>query len=407
MIVNILRTREEFLELEHDWRELYEQAGRPDFYLSYDWFYAMICLAQKPPARQYILTVRDGGTLAGILPCCISNKRVRLFNHRALELIGNIYSPYRSGLVLPEKEDAVAHALSWFLHDNCCGDWEIINFECVSPRDNFLNRLDSLISKWDAPAKRTLLFVNMISDFKTFARSEDFFSTFSSNTRNHIRKNFNRLKRLGAIDIVMTSHEQQDIGRAMADYYEVYRASWKHAEMFDPQFHLRLAKYLAAKDKLRIFAMYLDRDETGKEAIASAKSSLSVNDGTHSGIPIASSLFIVTDGKAYFLKTAYRREFADYSAGTILLWFVMRHLIDVDKVKLIDHQKGDEPYKYKWAKVNDERFLYQAANPRSVKARLDLWLDNNIVPPLKKALVFLGILKNKKYEFYQEKYAEA
>ena len=108
------------------------------------------------------------------------------------------------------------------------------------------------------------------------------------------------------------------------------------------------------------------------------------------GIPIAYYLAIIHNNKAYGLKTSYDARFANFSPGTVLIWFVMKHLLDVESCLSLDHQKGDEDFKKKFlGRVHEDRCLVQFANPRSPLARLEVWNEKHIVPKIKRMVNYL------------------
>jgi hypothetical protein len=109
----------------------------------------------------------------------------------------------------------------------------------------------------------------------------------------------------------------------LADYESVYEASWK-----PPEGAARLVRELARQ--------------------AAAAGTLRLGVAYHQSRPIAAQLWLVENGQAMIHKLAYREDARELSAGTLLSVEMFRHVLDVDKVSLIDFGLGDHPYKAEW-----------------------------------------------------------
>jgi len=68
------------------------------------------------------------------------------------------------------------------------------------------------------------------------------------------------------------------------------------------------------------------------------------------------------------MKTAYDESVpASVSAGGVLTFKLIEHLIDADGVKVIDYGVGDEEYKSKWMSSRRERWGVMAYNRHTAK----------------------------------------
>ncbi|HEY7238257.1 MAG TPA: GNAT family N-acetyltransferase [Burkholderiales bacterium] len=139
--------------------------------------------------------------------------------------------------------------------------------------------------------------------------------------------------------------QPQEVERAMADYERVYRSSWKTGEPY-PAFMPGLARRCAERGWLRLGIAYLD------------------------GEPAAAQLWIVADATASIFKVAYDQRFAKESVGTLLTSLIMEHVIDRDKVAVVDYLTGDDGYKKDWMSQRRERWGIVAFNPRTVRGLL-------------------------------------
>ena len=387
--IQVIHTRADLAALADDWDQLAADCGEREFYLSFDWFHAVLHLAQDSPEYLYVITVRSDGELIGLLPGCITARKLRLFTHRSLELIGNIYSPVRGCLVAPGHEHDVAEALVRFLLRDRPGKWAVLNFEGLSENDPFMAKVDLRLREAGVRTRSVPQFKNVVTDLSGFDDSTTYFKSLSKSLRQTVRTGINRMNCEGDAEITLILNKNQDIDRAMQGYYAIYRESWKKQEG-DPEFHRRLACYLATKGRLRLFILYFkpgaQADPEREHRVASYESPVQPDRAVPADyLPVASCYFITYGKTAYFLKTAYRDEFKKYSTGNVLFWFAVKYLLDVDGVTMIDHQKGDEPYKLRWGEIRENRVQYQAANPRAAKARLELWAERQVVPKLRRA----------------------
>lgn len=141
---------------------------------------------------------------------------------------------------------------------------------------------------------------------------------------------------------------------AWADYEAVYRASWKPEEGSFP-FLRALAEQEGAAGTLRLGIAKKD------------------------GVPVAAQLWLVEHGEATIHKLAYAENVKPLSPGTILGEAMFRHVLDRDRVRVIDYGTGDEPYKADW--MSERRMLWRltAHNPRRLKGLMGAvraWASN-------------------------------
>jgi len=68
--------------------------------------------------------------------------------------------------------------------------------------------------------------------------------------------------------------------------------------------------------------------------------------------------------KASIFRLAYDEEWKRYSPGSILTAYLMRHVINIDKVEEIDFLTGNEPYKQDWMTERRERYRVHFIKPK-------------------------------------------
>jgi hypothetical protein len=150
-----------------------------------------------------------------------------------------------------------------------------------------------------------------------------------SRLRNTVTRKERKLRREHRCDIRL--YTDRDLPRALADYGTVYKASWKNGERFRDFVPSLIAK-ASELGWLRLAVLYIDDD------------------------PAAAQVWFVTHGRASIFRLAYDERWQRYSPGSILTAFLMRRVIDTDRVSHLDFLTGDERYKQDWMSERNERW---------------------------------------------------
>ncbi|WP_324827264.1 GNAT family N-acetyltransferase [Qipengyuania zhejiangensis] len=119
---------------------------------------------------------------------------------------------------------------------------------------------------------------------------------------------------------------------AWHDYQAVYAESWKPEE--------------ERSDVLELFARA--EGESGRIRLGIARAG---------GVPVAAQFWTVDGGTAYIHKLAHTQSASNLSAGTTLSAALFEHVIDIDRVDLVDFGTGTDAYKRDW--MEDVRLRYR------------------------------------------------
>jgi CelD/BcsL family acetyltransferase involved in cellulose biosynthesis len=184
------------------------------------------------------------------------------------------------------------------------------------------------------------------------------FDTFWQERPGQLRNTHDRkLKKYGVETEILTTFDND----AWAAYESVYAESWKPREG-DARFLRRMAEREGKAGCLRLGLARLD------------------------GEVVAAQFWTVENGIAYIHKLAHREAARQSSAGTILSAALFRHVIDTDRVSLIDFGTGNDRYKADWMDRNaplDTIRLYNTRHPaglgRYLKARISALVHNRQV----------------------------
>ena len=89
------------------------------------------------------------------------------------------------------------------------------------------------------------------------------------------------------------------------------------------------------------------------------------------GLPVAAQLWFVHHNKASIFRLVYDKAWRPYSTGTILTSFLMKYLIDTNKVEEIGLLTGNDAYKQDWMPESRERFLLSCVKSVSTASRYE------------------------------------
>lgn len=136
---------------------------------------------------------------------------------------------------------------------------------------------------------------------------------------------------------ILTSFDPE----AWSAYAAVYEESWKPGEG-DRELLRRFAEAEGAAARLRLGL------------------------ARHEGEVVAAQFWSVEDGVAYIHKLAHRESAKPLSAGTTLTAALFEHVIERDRVSLVDFGTGDDPYKCDWMERVRPRYRLTCWRPDRV-----------------------------------------
>lgn len=280
---------------------------------------------------RYYHAVSDGQVKA-ILPL----HQTRHAGVCTLESLGNYYTSLYSPLIAENCEQKILGSLLSAATKENRGA-HVMRF---APMDPDSPAYAALLSELRAVGWIPLTFFCFGNWFlKISGGWEDYLRMRSGNLRSSIKRRNREFTAEGGTLELVCGGDMLDA--AIAAYLEVYSASWKKPEPY-PDFVPSLIRLLAAKGMLRL-------------GIARMQ-----------GRPIAAQLWTVGKAKASIYKVAYHEAYAQLSPGTVLTSYLLRYVIDEDKVREVDFLIGDDEYKKIWMSDRRERWGIVAFNPRTI-----------------------------------------
>lgn len=182
-------------------------------------------------------------------------------------------------------------------------------------------------------------FANRFEDIADF---ESYWSKRPSRLRATVRR---KLAQASKSDVSFRCvRDPVELGRAVADYEDIYRSSWKSPEPH-PDFISRMVRMMGEEGLVRIGLM------------------------THLDRPVAAQIWLVRGRKATIFKLAHREDAQELSPGTLLTHWMASTLSRDDNLAEIDFGRGDDVYKRDWLSRKRWRHGLVAGNWSSGKGR--------------------------------------
>lgn len=217
---------------------------------------------------------------------------------------------------------------------------------CRGSAITWLDALDAswpYLPEWAACARAAGLIVLRFDAFGNWhervagQRWHDYLAARPGPLREIIRRRFRRTEREATAGFRLITGSAE-IEAGIAAYESVYARSWKEPEPF-PRFNAGLMRIGGAAGWLRLGVFHLgDR-------------------------PVAAQFWTVENGVATVLKLAHDQAFKAWSPGTLLTAWMVRRLLDEERVAEIDFGRGDDSYKQGWARQRRQRVGLILANP--------------------------------------------
>jgi hypothetical protein len=319
---------------------LFDDASREDFFLGLPWFlnFERTIVSDEEPVLVYGVESTTGSKHALGAVLLWKRKPYGLFGPTVLHSLANYYTPYFSPILNEADSDetiqAFAHAL-WADR----GHFAAIDLRCLDPDASVFLTLIRSLRKVGLAVQTYFQFGNWYLDVGGRSYAE-YFTSLTPVLKKNIPYQTRRLERTYRVELKLVTGKD-GLDEALNDYETVYSASWRDQEAY-PGFIRGLADAALRSGSLRLGLLYAD------------------------GAPIAAQFWLVHGRIASIYKIAYMENFSKFSVGTVLTAHMMRHVIDVDKVRIVDYLSGDDNYKKDWMSHRRERWGIIAFNLRSL-----------------------------------------
>jgi frataxin-like iron-binding protein CyaY len=311
---------------------LFARAERESIFFSRPWFENLLVNSQEKGRTILLACVLNGDQVVALLPL---SQQDGDHCHPLKHLYTSLYS-----LLL--HEDRQEQILTCLIEGLRALPIRSLQLEPIAEDDVNLQLLQQMMESSGFTCHRYFHFYNWIH--RTHGESfSDYMTARPSRVRNTVKRKQRKLEREQGYRIQL--YTDSDLDQALADYRSVYNASWKANEVFEP-FVEGLARRLAQAGWLRLAILYINEQ------------------------PAAAQFWFVAHGKASIFKLAYDEAWKHYSPGSILIAYLMQHVIDIDKVDEIDFLTGNDAYKQDWMSERRQRWRLSCIDTTPEKNRL-------------------------------------
>jgi len=332
--------------LPESYAALFEEGASESFFLSRPWFQNYIETVVPPGTPVNIYGVEtEQGSARGALLMQHTQPRGAMLAPTIMEGLANYYSPCFAPIISSHGDfrSIVAALAEGLWRDR--GSWDVVKLQPVNQASPAFAALVDAFRTVGIVVQTFFCFGNWYLEVggRTY---QEYLGGLSSVLRKNIPYNIRRLEKSGhnRIEIVTQGDE---VERALGDYEKIYSASWKIKEAY-PGFVRGLVKTAKESGWLRMGMIYVNNE------------------------PAASQIWIVRGGIASIYKIAYDERFAKLSVGTALTAKLMQHVMDIDKVRIVDYLSGEDEYKRVWMSHRREFWGILALNPRSIRGLMQI-----------------------------------
>jgi CelD/BcsL family acetyltransferase involved in cellulose biosynthesis len=329
-----------FADLPEQASALFEHAlSQRGLFFSLPWFMHLAAsgLDSDVRLRLYGVRAQSDGKLACVLPLREAAGRHGM---RQLEGLSNWYSSLY-GLIGSDEtgqNQALAALAAAIAAER--PRWDVLDLHPLDPDDPSFDALLQALRSAGMATQRYFCFQNWYLDVAGRCY-DDYAAGLPSRLKNTLKRKGRQLEKLGRARFEIVTGGAH-LESAIAAYEQIYAASWKSPEP-SPDFMPGLMRLCAEQGWLRLGIAIVDNE------------------------PAAAQLWIVCAGVASIYKLAYDEKFASLSIGSLLTEQLMRHVIDVDRVREVDYLTGDDAYKRDWMSHSRPRCGIIAFNLRSVR----------------------------------------
>lgn len=328
---------------------LFEYCSNQSMFFTREWFEALYATTFQEGQSLLLVSVMDEGHVLALLPLVEVGERRESFSHR--------YTALYSLLLAEKKQTEALDCLAEGLNQRCIHSFEL---SPIDADDSNILGLKKALSAFGYEYHQYFFFYNWVHRVKQQS-FDDYMAERPAQLRNTIARKQRKLAREHEYNIRM--FKAGEVQQGLIDYHAAYSASWKaneqHVGLLDT-----VAVNLSAPGWTRLAVLYID------------------------GKPAAAQLWFVVKSKASIFRLAYDEEWKHYSTGSILTAYLMRYVIDQDKINEIDFLTGNESYKQDWMSVRRQRW-------RVLFVKQDKWQSGSGMLVSKLKHVFKRILNKR------------
>ena len=319
-------------QLPSDVEAFLAEQERTDIQFGLRWYRNLEGTVFREANRALYFVLRHDGVPVAVMPMLESSNR---WAHN-LEALGNYYTSVFAPAMKPWLRPRSLAPLVDKMRRHCA-PLRSVNLAPMDPDSRGYKALREALARAGFGVFRFYCFGNWYFDGPP--SWDQYFEGRDGKVRSTVKRMTKKVLGSGGQIEILTMAD--DVQRGVDAYNHVYARSWKLPEPH-VEFIPSLVRLCAEQGWMRLGVVWLG------------------------DVPIAAQFWIVAHGRAEIFKLAYDEEYKAFSPGTVLTAAMMRHALDVDKVRQIDYLTGDDSYKKDWMHDRRERWGLMAYDMRSL-----------------------------------------
>ncbi len=329
-MIRVITEPGEFEALSEVWNNLLQSNGSENsLYLTHEWVFTWWKHFSEGKKLNILLIEREK-QIVGIIPLIRNEYRVGLFKLHTLESMGAVNSNF-VGLIPPENGEEIISALLSYLVDELNKSNSIIMLKEVPEDSRFLILLRSHASVFSKNVAVKEKVTTLAPYILLPATCDEYFRSLSRKRRWVLRRGLRDLQKTHGFEFQICAEEQLD--NRLDEFFGLHQSRWRSDNIngifSDPKM----------KEFYRDLAtLFLNRNW------------LNFSYSTAGGEMTAAVYGYIYNGKMYAATTARDLRYAEYGVGHLHYMFLIKYAIEKG-LREFDFLKGDEPYKFYWAKA--------------------------------------------------------
>ena len=262
--IKIVTDLSDFEKLKPRWDNLAEKQGVYMPFLCFDWF--KVWLEHFLNGNKLlILLLYKGNEIVTIVPCLIKEEKFKGVYVRKIELIGNVYSPFRYFLLIGLNDEQRIKYLSFifqFLFKDY-KNWDVLELTGIPEENNCFDVLKIAVKNRHVKHADFVGYGDWYLD-EIECSGDEYFSNLPKKIRKDVAYCRRRLENTGNFEFKLITDSDM-IDHYMDLYYGVYATSWQEREGIGPNFHRDLAKMTARNGWLRLGFLSLNGSQIASQ----------------------------------------------------------------------------------------------------------------------------------------------
>lgn len=327
--IRVVTERGEFESLAGVWYELIQDVGSDNsIYLTHEWL-STWWRHFGEEKKLNILLIEKQGQVIGIIPLMRTEYRIGLLRVRALETIGSEYCNY-VGLVRSGNGEEAITTLVAYLEDELVKNRLVLLLDLVPEDSKILALLRSgshLLLENLASQERVTTLAPYVALPATW---DEYYHSLGRKRRQKLRRASQSLQE--AHSVQFQECNEDNLKYMLSEFFDLHQKRWSFVNtdrwFSDPRmraFYEDIATQFIKKGWLHFSSLNID----GKMANA--------------------QYGYIYNHKFYAVMAARDTRYSEYSIGHLHDKFLIEEMIG-RQLKEFDYSRGDEPYKFYWAK---------------------------------------------------------